>query len=117
MDRGRRHTIGMRREVTQWLRTARADRAAADVLQGAGRYSHAVFLAHQSAEKSLKAAVLARTREYPPMTHNLRILAECTGTPPPEAVGHAMLRAWDPTTPPRATRMWRRANRNYNTTR
>lgn len=49
-------------------------------------------MAHQAAEKALKAAVLAVTREYPPMTHNLRTLAQRTGLTPPDDVLTAMLR-------------------------
>lgn len=49
-------------------------------------------MAHQAAEKALNAGVLSVWREYPPMTHNLRLLAERTGAVPPDAVVTAMLR-------------------------
>ncbi len=49
-------------------------------------------MAHQAVEKALKATVLAVTREYPPMTHNLRLLTERAGAPVPAAVASAVLR-------------------------
>jgi HEPN domain-containing protein len=86
------YTHAMRAEAAHRLQSAQADRDAAGTLLRARRYSHAAFMAHQAAEKALQAAVLAVTREYPPMTHNLRALAQRTGLTPPEDVLTAMLR-------------------------
>jgi HEPN domain-containing protein len=86
------YTRTMRAEVRHWLQSAQADRGAAGTLLRARRYSHAVFMAHQAAEKALKAAVLCLTREYPPVSHNLRLLAERTTVPLPPEVATSMLR-------------------------
>ncbi len=82
----------MRREAETWLASAARDHDVAAELVATSRYSHGVFFAHQAAEKTLKAAVLVRTRALPPMTHNLRLLAERTGETPPAEVETAMLR-------------------------
>lgn len=82
----------MRAEATHWLSSAQADREVADVLLRAARYSHAVFMAYRSAEKALKAAVLVQSRDYPPLTHNLRLSAERTQSPTSEGVETALLR-------------------------
>ena len=82
----------MRAEAAHWLQSAGADREAAALLLRARRFSHAAFMAHQAAEKALKAAVIAATRDYPPLTHNLRVLAERTGAPQPEGLTTALLR-------------------------
>ena len=86
------YTRAMRAQAFHWLRSAEADRQAAETLMRARRYSHAVFMAYQAAEKTLKAAVLAVTRTYPPLTHNLRLLADRIGSPAPESVVTAILR-------------------------
>lgn len=99
-DRGRgragrsrvRYTPAMRREAEIWLLSAGRDGEVAAELVAVSRYSHAVFFAHQAAEKALKAAVLVRAQAFPPLTHSLRLLAQRTGEAPPEDVETAMLR-------------------------
>lgn len=49
-----------------------------------GRHIHAVFMAHLSMEKALKAAYCAKTGKIPPRTHNLLFLLRESGLEIPE---------------------------------
>lgn len=63
-------------ELTRsWLRKARSDMAAVEVLIGAGSFDAACFHAQQAAEKSLKALLIHFGIAFP-FTHNLSKLVE-----------------------------------------
>ena len=63
-----------------WFDKASEDRKNASVLFEAGRFAGAVFFAHQTAEKSLKAVLVGveRTKVH---THDIRSLAARLGVP------------------------------------
>jgi HEPN domain-containing protein len=62
-----------------WKSGAEEDMAAARCLLKGGHWRQALFLAHLSLEKMLKAHVTRRTHDVPPRTHNLILLAELGG--------------------------------------
>ncbi|MCS6950816.1 MAG: HEPN domain-containing protein [bacterium] len=60
----------------EWLRQAEYDVESAQHMLAAGRWLHAVFFCHLAVEKSLKAAIVEKTNQTPPRTHNLIALAQ-----------------------------------------
>jgi HEPN domain-containing protein len=72
----------LRREVWRWLRLAREDLAAARHLADAADLPHRVacLLAQQSAEKAIKAVLVAEDVD-PPKLHDLRRLLERCASP------------------------------------
>jgi HEPN domain-containing protein len=71
--------MDVEKQVAYWKSGAEEDFAAARSLLDAGHWRHALFLAHLAIEKALKALVTRRTRDVPPRTHNLTLLAELAG--------------------------------------
>ncbi len=71
----------MRREAELWWRQGHRDHLTAKNCHQAGDYYAAVFFAHQSIEKALKAVTIEKRRELPPRTHNLLELARLAGVP------------------------------------
>ena len=69
----------MRKEVQNWLDSARYDLETAGHLFRAGRYIYTVFMCHLALEKVLKAKVEEITGEEPPKTHDLEYLVELAG--------------------------------------
>lgn len=66
---------GNRAEGKRWLRQAKEDVAAAEVLAAAGKYAQACFLCQQAAEKAAKGAAFAL--DLDPWGHSVaRLLAE-----------------------------------------
>lgn len=76
----------MREEVTDWLVESDADLSAARHLIAAHHFSNAVFWAHQSVEKALKAAHIQLRRDTPPQSHGLRALAKAVFVEPPAGI-------------------------------
>ena len=68
----------MSKKVQQWLDRVEYDLRSAEAMFEAGRYIYVVFMCQQAVEKCLKAVILTKAREVPPI-HNLRRLAELTG--------------------------------------
>ncbi len=66
----------MRKEVQNWLDSARYDLEAAGHLFRAGSYIYTVFMCHLALEKVLKAKVEEITGKEPPRTHDLEYLME-----------------------------------------
>lgn len=62
------------RRVTDWMRQAEGDLAAAADLLATGHYAWACFTAQQAAEKALKAFLESHAR--PSFGHNLLLLAD-----------------------------------------
>lgn len=68
----------MKKEVQNWLDSARYDLKVAGHLFHAGSYIYTVFMCHLALEKVLKAKVEELTGEAPPKTHDLEYLMELT---------------------------------------
>ena len=64
----------MKKEVQNWLDSARYDLETAGHLFRAGSYIHTVFMCHLALEKVLKAKVEEITGKTPPKTHDLEYL-------------------------------------------
>jgi HEPN domain-containing protein len=62
-----------------WKSGSDEDMAAARCLLEGGHWRQALFLAHLSLEKLLKAHVARHTKDVPPRTHDLVRLAELAG--------------------------------------
>lgn len=71
----------MRTDAERWLLQARRDLENARKVIGVAAYEVAAFLAHQAAEKHLKAAWIENKRLRPPATHTLMELGEGLGAP------------------------------------
>jgi len=69
----------MKKEVQNWLDSARYDLETARHLFRSGRYIYTVFMCHLALEKALKAKVAEITREEPPRTHDLEYLTGLAG--------------------------------------
>jgi len=74
----------MRKEVKNWLDSARYDLKTAEHMFDTGRYIYTIFMSHLALEKVLKARVQEMTGKTPPKTHNLRYLVKLGGLEPPE---------------------------------
>lgn len=66
----------MKKEVQNWLDSARYDLETARDMFRSGRYIYTVFMCHLALEKVLKAKVEEITGEEPPKTHDLRYLTK-----------------------------------------
>ena len=71
----------LRPEARNWLRQAEADWQVAEATFAAGLYFACAFACHQTVEKGLKGAVIARLRQAPPRAHNLVELGHLLGAP------------------------------------
>lgn len=56
--------------------TAEEELEVAEGLFKLGYYAQCLFFCHLSLEKMLKALVMKRTKQFPPLTHDLRRLAQ-----------------------------------------
>ena len=75
----------MKKEIENWLSSARYDLAVAKDMLEADRYPYTVFFCHLAVEKALKAKVQEVTGRTPPKIHDLVALLKLTQlTPPPE---------------------------------
>ena len=66
-------------KVSYWITAAKKDWRVVGHLFEKGDYSYALFFAHLTLEKILKALIIQNTEETPPLTHRLVYLAEKTG--------------------------------------
>lgn len=69
----------MNGEAERWLKQAIYDMETAEDLFHISRWAACVMHAQQSAEKALKALILAQTNAIPPRWHDIRSLAEASG--------------------------------------
>jgi HEPN domain-containing protein len=69
----------MRREVERLILQARRDLENAGKVASVGAYEVGAFLAHQAAEKVLKAAWYPERKDRPPSTHTLTELGDGLG--------------------------------------
>ena len=60
----------------EWISQAEYDIDTAKIMMEAGRYIYAIFMAHLSIEKALKAVYVFILNSEPPRTHNLILLQE-----------------------------------------
>ena len=72
-------TVDVGKLVEFWRGNAEEDIQIARENFANRRYSFAMFLAHLSLEKALKALVIRETKTIPPRIHNLTSLAERAG--------------------------------------
>lgn len=63
-------------DAATWINQATRDLGAAEHLLEGEHFAHATVLAHLAVEKALKAVFKAQTDENPPVTHDLRHLAQ-----------------------------------------
>jgi HEPN domain-containing protein len=68
--------VDVQKQIDYWRTGSEEDIGAAEVLFEKERYRHALFFAHLSLEKAIKAHVCKQTCEMPPKIHNLTRLAE-----------------------------------------
>ncbi len=69
----------MKKDVQNWLDSARYDLETAEHLFQAGRYIYTIFMCHLALEKALKAKVEEITDKEPPKTHDLNYLINLSG--------------------------------------
>lgn len=62
--------------VKRWTQSAEEDWQVANDLYRAKRYAHCLFFCHLTLEKIIKAAIIAKSDDAPPITHNLVKLAQ-----------------------------------------
>lgn len=75
----------MKKEIENWLSSARYDLAVAKDMLDAGRYPYVVFFCHLAVEKAFKAKVQEITGKTPPKVHELVALLKLAQlTPPPK---------------------------------
>lgn len=74
----------MKKEIKNWLDSAKYDMETAEHMVNTGRYIYTIFMCHLAIEKALKAKVEEITGETPPRIHNLGRLVELAKLAPPE---------------------------------
>lgn len=72
--------------VSYWLEGAKYDLGVADAMFKTKKYPYALFMAHLSLEKLLKAVIVKHTKNHAPFSHSLPYLAEKTGIKIPEEI-------------------------------
>ena len=77
----------MAKTPEEWLIQAEEDMATAEFISNSGRYVYAVFFAHLTIEKALKAIYHKKFNELPPKTHNLSALLKMNELIPPPLIG------------------------------
>jgi len=73
--------IDVPRQIQYWLQGASEDWQVAHICLENGKTRHALFLAHLTLEKALKAHVCAKLESVPPRIHNLRRLFDMAQLP------------------------------------
>jgi HEPN domain-containing protein len=74
----------MKKEIKNWLESAKYDMETAEHMFNAGRYIYTIYMCHLAIEKALKAKVQEITGKIPPKTHNLRYLLKLAKLEPDE---------------------------------
>lgn len=65
--------------IEYWFTASKQDFETTEILFENKKYYHALFFCHLSIEKILKALIVKKTQEAPPLVHDLVRLAERTG--------------------------------------
>lgn len=81
-----------RKTVEYWKEGSKYDMGVARALLKSRKYPYALFLGHLAVEKTLKALVVAHTRQHAPFTHSLTMLAEKTRLSFPPAIMEKLAR-------------------------
>jgi HEPN domain-containing protein len=68
-------------KIEYWLKSAENDWVVVNHLFEKGDYPYALFFGHLTLEKILKATIIKKTDDAPPLTHRLVFLAEKAGIP------------------------------------
>jgi HEPN domain-containing protein len=68
-------------KISYWLKTADNDWQVANHLMEKGDFPYALFFAHLTLEKTLKALYVKKSDDPPPLSHRLVFLAEKTNLP------------------------------------
>ncbi|HTV48795.1 MAG TPA: HEPN domain-containing protein [Phycisphaerae bacterium] len=71
--------IDVAAQVHYWSQGSTDDLDAAHTLLAAAKTRHAGFFVHLAIEKAIKARVVAATRDVPPHSHDLLLLAQRAG--------------------------------------
>ena len=69
--------INVEKHIAYWKEGARDDMATAKLLFKHGKNKEAMFFAHLTLEKALKAIVIKTIHDIAPYSHDLPYLAEC----------------------------------------
>lgn len=69
----------MKKNTKLWIALSQYDLDTAVAMLESGRYLYVPYMCHQTLEKILKAHISERTKEMPPFSHNLLLLAKLTG--------------------------------------
>ncbi|MFQ6083165.1 MAG: HEPN domain-containing protein [Candidatus Aminicenantia bacterium] len=91
----------MKKEIKNWVDSAKYDFETAEHMFNAGRYIYTIFMCHLALEKILKAKVEEITGKTPPKTHNLRYLIKLSGLEPPEDIFNFLSKLSDVSIPTR----------------
>jgi HEPN domain-containing protein len=81
----------MKREIRNWLDSARYDLRGAENQFNSGMYIHTIFMCHLALEKVLKAKVEEVTEKGPPKTHDLEYLMKLAELSPDEDMEDTIL--------------------------
>ncbi|HEY3250691.1 MAG TPA: HEPN domain-containing protein [Ignavibacteria bacterium] len=68
--------MDIEKQIDYWIDNAFKDMESADLLILNGKYLHGLFFCHLVVEKALKAHVVKFTKDHPPKSHNLPLLAK-----------------------------------------
>lgn len=71
--------INIQKQIVYWSEGAKEDLDTASILLEKGKNKEALFFAHLSLEKALKALVVKATSDVPPYSHDLIFLAKKAG--------------------------------------
>lgn len=70
------YKIDVAKQIDYWVRSSTSDIGTSKILCKNKKYLEALFFAHLSLEKALKAHVVKKTEDIPPYSHNLILLAK-----------------------------------------
>jgi len=84
--------MDLEKQIEYWREGAVDEMEAAEGLFSLGKYRQALFFAHLSLEKMIKAHVAKKTKEVPPKIHNLGRLSEIAELSPPEDIARFLKR-------------------------
>jgi len=91
----------MKKEVKNWLDSAKYDLETAQYLFDAGRYIYTIFMCHLAIEKILKAKVEEITSKTASKSHNLRYLVKLSSIEPHEDMFNFLSKLSDVSIPTR----------------
>jgi len=104
----------MRKEVKNWLDSAKYDLETAEHMFKTGRHVYTIFMCHLALEKILKAKVQEITGRIPPKTHNLRYLVNLSKLEVPEDIFEFLSKLSDVSIPTRYPKDFSKLIESYN---